>query len=44
MKTILILLTLALTSCTFRINADGSKSGSVDGAALARAIEIYATK
>jgi hypothetical protein len=42
MKLLLILAALAgLTSCTFRINADGSKSGSIDGAAL---IQILADK
>jgi hypothetical protein len=42
MKTILILLVLAgLNSCAFTISSDGSKSGSIDGAAI---VQILATK
>ena len=34
-------LLIALTGCTFTISSDGSKSGSIDGAAL---IQILAEK
>jgi hypothetical protein len=45
MKTIAVLIALAgLNSCTLTIAPDGSKSATVDGVALARALEIYATK
>lgn len=49
MKTSLItaaiaIIALALCSCAFTVNPDGSKSGTVDTAAAMRAIEIFASK
>lgn len=45
MKTLSTLIALAgLTSCTLTISPDGSKSATVDGGQVMRAIEIYATK
>lgn len=49
MKISLILITaigaaLALSSCTFQVNPDGSKSGSFDAASAIRAIEILNQK
>lgn len=45
MKAITLLIVLAgLNSCTLTINPDGSKSATVNGEQVVRAIEIYATK
>ncbi len=41
MKIIAMCLLVALTGCTFTISSDGSKSGSIDGAAL---IQLLADK
>lgn len=44
MKTIAIIAVLAgLTSCTLTVSPDGSKSATVNGEAVIRAIEIYST-
>lgn len=39
-----LLILLAVPSCTFSINADGGKSGRVDGIQVLRAIEILNQK
>lgn len=49
MKTSLItaaiaIIALALCSCSFSVNPDGSKSGNVDAESAMRAIEIFAAK
>lgn len=35
---------VSLTSCTFTVSSDGSKSGSIDGGQFLQALEIYSTK
>lgn len=41
---LLLAAVMALSSCTVTIDPDGSKSATVDGRQIARALEIYATK
>lgn len=41
---IAITVALALQSCAFTVNPDGSKSGTLDGPGVLRAIEILNAK